>query len=77
MCSSKEKQNATISHKKGGLILLGQFHEGFQREMGGGHSGGEELKENPESIMANPGARYRFHKGGIFVSFWEDVPCHD
>ena len=80
MCSSKEKQNGTVSHKKGGLILLGQFHEGFQREMGGGHSCGEEgveLKENPESIMANPGARYRFHKGGIFVSFWEDVPCHD
>ena len=69
MCSSKEKQNGTVSHKKGGLILLGQFHEGFQREMGGGHSCGEEgveLKENPESIMANPGARYRFHKGGIF-----------
>lgn len=36
--------------------------------MGSGHSGGEEggrIEENPESIMANPGARYRFHKGGI------------
>lgn len=65
-------------HTSGGI--LGQFQEAFQRHMGGGHSGGEEgveLKENPESIMANPGARYRFHKGGIFVSFWEDVPCHD
>lgn len=53
----ENEQNGTISHKKGGLILLGQFHEGFQREMSGGHSGGEEgveLKENPESIRANP-----------------------
>lgn len=83
MCSSKEKeneQNGRISHKKRRLILLGQFQEGFQREMSGDHSGGEEgveLKENPESVRANPGARYRFHKAGGFVLFWEDVPCHD
>lgn len=61
-------------HTRGRLILLRRT-KGFQREMGGGHSGGEEgveLKENPESIMANPGARYRFHKGGFLCHSGEE-----